>query len=241
MPAPHARFVPQVGAVRVDAVIFDMDGLLLDSERVAVALFAEAAEALDLPWRHEVGLAMVGLNSRDSDSVIRRALGEAYPVDRLREAFGERYEAAIAERRIPLKPGAMELFERLDAIGLPRAVATSTRRSRALPKLDAVGLLSRVHIVVCGDEVARGKPAPDIFLAAAHALQVAPGDCLVLEDSNAGVRGALAAGMPTVMIPDLLQPDDDVLAAGVPLRDSLHCVAELFDRACTPRPLASLA
>lgn len=225
---PRARFVDETRVDRIRAVIFDMDGLLLDSERVAVSLFAEAAETLDLPWRHEVGLAMVGLNSRDSDAVIRRELGDDYPVLQLREAFGERYEAAIAARRIPLKPGVNEVFDRLDAIGLPRAVATSTRRSRALPKLDAVGLLSRVHTVVCGDEVARGKPAPDIFLAAARALGVAPADCLVLEDSNAGVRGALAAGMRPVMIPDLLQPDDDVLAAGVPLRENLHRIAELF-------------
>ena len=82
--------------------------------------------------------------------------------------------------------------------------------------------------MVCGDEVARGKPAPDIFIAAAARLGVAPANCLVLEDSNAGVRGALAAGARVVMVPDLLQPADDVLAAGVPRAASLHDLARFF-------------
>ena len=94
--------------------------------------------------------------------------------------------------------------------------------------LDMDGLLQHVHALVCGDEVANGKPSADIFLAAARMLGVAPQHCLVLEDSNAGVRGALAAGMRPVMIPDLLQPDCDVLAAAVPVLASLFEIAEHF-------------
>jgi len=205
-----------------------MDGLLLDSERVALATVAAAAAELGVEWRHEVGLAMVGLNSKDSPAVIRRHLGDDYPVEALYESFGRLYENAIDEGRIPLKDGVTELFDVLDALALGRVVATSTRRSRAEPKLAAVGLLNRVHGMVCGDEVARGKPAPDIFIAAAGRLGVAPANCLVLEDSNAGVRGALAAGARVVMVPDLLQPADDVLAAGVPRAASLHDVARFL-------------
>ena len=213
---------------RIDAVILDMDGLILDSERMALGLLAQAAEDLGLPWRADVGLAMVGLDSRDSDQVIRRHLGADFPVAELRQAFGERYGAAIAERRIDAKPGVRELLDVLDKVGLPRAVATSTQRSRARAKLTAVGLFERFHGLVCGDEVARGKPAPDIFLAAARLLAAAPGSCLVLEDSNAGARGALAAGMRVVIVPDLLSPDADLLAAGTPVCASLHEVAAQF-------------
>ena len=209
----------------IHGIIFDMDGLLLDSERVALATVAAAATELGLEWRAEVGLAMVGLNSKDGPAVIRRHLGEDYPVADLYDAFGRIYEAAIAAGSIPLKGGVMELFDVLDGLSLGRVVATSTRRSRAEPKLAAVGLLPRVHGMVCGDEVSRGKPAPDIFLAAAKRLGVPVANCLVLEDSNAGVRGALAAGTRVVMVPDLLQPADDVRAAGVPVAVSLHDIA----------------
>lgn len=210
------------------AVILDMDGLLLDSERVALALLARAAADQGQPWRHEVGLALVGLGSQDSDALIRHHMGERYPVAAVREAFGRLYEAAIHAGEIPLKAGVEELFDLLEELGLPKAVATSTRRSRAIPKLAAVKLVERLAAVICGDEVARGKPAPDIFLAAARALGVPPEGCLVLEDSNAGVRGARAAGMSVVMVPDLLTPAEDVLAAAVPVVESLHRVAGLL-------------
>lgn len=207
--------------VDIHAVIFDMDGLLLDSERIALSIVAEAAMDLGLPWRSEVGLAMVGLNSRDSDAIVRQHLGQDYPVAELRDAWGLRYELAIDAGRIPAKAGAAELLDLLDTLALPRMVATSTRRSRAEPKLAAVGFLRRFHGMVCGDEVSRGKPDPEIFLTAAGRMGVAPQNCLVLEDSNAGIRGALAAGMYAVMVPDLLQPAEDVLAAGVRLAASL--------------------
>ncbi len=213
------------------AVLFDMDGLLLDSERVAVALIARAAAALGQPWGPELGLSLVGIGARDCDAIIRRELGEHFPVAALRTAFDASYDAAIAAGEIPLKPGVVELFDLLEELGVPKAVATSTRRPRALAKLGAVGLTGRLAAVICGDDVERAKPAPDIFLAAARALGVEPEGCLVLEDSNAGVRGAQAAGMRVVMVPDLVAPAEDVLATGVRVVDSLDRVAGLVRRA----------
>lgn len=207
-----------------------MDGLLLDSERVALSIVAEAAADLGQPWHPDVGLAMVGLNSRDSDAIVRQHLGQDFPVDALREAFGVRYEAAIDAGRIPAKTGATELLDLLDELGLPRMVATSTRRSRAEAKLAAVDLLHRFAGLVCGDEVARGKPDPEIFLTAAQRLNTPPATCLVLEDSNAGIRGALAAGMIAVMVPDMLEPAEDVRAAGIRLANSLHDVRHALNR-----------
>lgn len=218
-------FSPAFTALDIHGVIFDMDGLLLDSERVALATVAAAAAEMGIAWPPEVGLAMVGLNSKDGQHVIRRHLGDDFPVDQLYEHFGRIYEARIASAAIPLMQGVTELFDVLDGLALGRVVATSTRRSRAEPKLAAAGLLPRVHGMVCGGEVSRGKPAPDIFLKAAACLGVPVANCLVLEDSNAGVRGALAAGARVVMVPDLLAPADDVRAAGVPLARSLHDLA----------------
>ncbi|MCB1958037.1 MAG: HAD family phosphatase [Rhodocyclaceae bacterium] len=222
----------------IRAVIFDMDGVLLDSERIAYAIGRDVSRDMGIPWRHEVAMQMIGLNSREHERLLKGAYGEDFPVAEHHEEFGRRYEAVIASGRIPLKPGVLELLELLDALDLPRAVATSTRRSRALPKLEAVGLLKRMDGVVGGDEVPRGKPAPDIFLAAATLLEARPSACLVIEDSNAGVRGGLAAGAQVVMVPDLLEPAEDVLAAGVRVEPGLDAVrrwlAPIGDRAGPP-------
>ncbi len=211
---------------RPAAVIFDMDGLLLDSERVALDSFARAAAELHLPWRREVGLSMVGLNSRESDRRVQLAFGGDYPVDLLRERFGLLYGAAIERGEIPVKPFAHELLQGLQERRIPRAVATSTQRDRAVAKLTRAGLLPYFTALACGDEVARSKPAPDIFLLAAERLGAGPAQCLVLEDSNAGVRGAVAAGMHAVMVPDLLEPDEEVLRLKVQRADSLKDVLD---------------
>ena len=210
----------------ISAVLFDMDGLLLDSERVAYAIGREASEHLGLPWTHEVAMAMVGLNSQDGYRVVREAFGPDFPVDAHMAEFGRRYEAAIDASRFDLKPGVHALFDLLDARGMRRVVATSTRRSRAIAKLDSVGVWPRLHGLVGGDEVARGKPAPDIYLAAAGLLDVPITDCLVLEDSNTGVRGGLASGARVIMVPDLLAPAEDVLASRVTVMGSLFGVIQ---------------
>ena len=212
------------------AIVFDMDGLLLDSERIAYDIGRQVSLDLGIPWTHEVAMQMIGLNSREHEGLLKGAFGEDYPLEAHRAEFGKRYEAVIAAGTIPLKPGVRELFDALDAANLPRAVATSTRRSRALPKLDAVGLLERVQAVVAGDEVQRGKPAPDIFLAAAERLGQTPAHCLALEDSNAGVRAARAAGMRVVMVPDLLSPAEDIRDGSVLIVDSLLDIATRFTR-----------
>lgn len=209
---------------RPQAVVFDMDGLLLDSERVALRCFEEAARGLGAPWTEALGLSLVGLNARDSDRLIAQAFGADFPLETLRTAFSERYDRLVAAGAIPLKPWVRELLDHLEAARIPRAVATSTHRQRAEAKLSRARLLHRFDALVCGDEVVRGKPAPDIFELAAARLGVEPRDCIALEDSNAGIRAAVSANMRAVMVPDLLRPDADIRRYGVAVVGSLKDV-----------------
>ena len=212
------------------AVLFDMDGLLLDSERIALAIMAECAAEIGLDWAPQVGMRMIGRNVVDANRVLRDHFGDDARLGLLPAAFRLRYDRHIAEQPIPLKPGVTALLDLLERHDIPRAVATSTQRERASRKLARNDLLHRFDALVGGDEIERGKPAPDIYLAAARAVGAEPVRCLVLEDSNTGARAGLAAGMAVVMVPDLLEPDAEVLAMGARRMDSLLDVAGALER-----------
>ncbi len=209
------------------AVIFDMDGLMLDSERAIIDCMGAAATELGHDLPQALWLSMIG----HSDTVCRGLLDEAVgePERRsLLERSNALYEDVV-DAGVPHRPGILELLDLLVAHRVPRAVATSTRRPLALRKLEAAGLLSRFDAVCTSSDVERPKPAPDVYLLAASMLGVAPAQCLVLEDSPAGVRAALAAGMHPIQIPDLLLPDEEVHALGHTILPSLHDVRLLLE------------
>jgi HAD superfamily hydrolase (TIGR01509 family) len=213
-------------ARRPRAVVFDMDGLLLDTEQLAARAWSEAAAALGVEFDAALALRLVGHNFTDCTALVRAHYAHPYPVDGVLGRWHTTYDAIVERDGVALKAGVHEVLDWLDEARLPRAVATSTRRARAESKLAHAGLLRRFDALVGGDEVARGKPAPDLPLEAARRLAVAPGDCVVLEDSNPGVRAALAAGMTVFMVPDLVSPAEDVHAAGALVVRSLHEVRE---------------
>ncbi len=220
---------------RPQAVLFDMDGLLLESERAIIGCLARAAGELghDLPGT--LWLAMIGNGEAVCRSMLHARIGEsatAAVLEKTRALYTD-----IVEAGVPHRPGVRPLLDWLQENGLPRAVATSTRRPLALQKLQAAGLLEHFHAVCTSSDVARPKPAPDVYLLAAEKLAVPPARCLVLEDSPTGVRAALAAGMTAIQVPDMLPPDDDVRALGHRIVDSLHQVRQLLQDC----PAASLA
>lgn len=186
------------------AVLFDMDGLILDSERALLACWRQANDELDAGLDDAFWLSMVGIHDAACHAMLHARLSAAL-ADALIGRANALYEQRVAVG-LPLKTGLTALLDWLDAQGLPRAIATSTRRARAEAKLRAAGVRGRFHALVGGDEVAQPKPAPDVYLRAADALGVAPQDCLVLEDSLPGVRAALAAGALPVQVPDLVAP-----------------------------------
>jgi HAD superfamily hydrolase (TIGR01509 family) len=160
--------------------------------------------------------SMVGRNFQDCQAIVIDRYGESYPTDALMRAWHAAYDAIVERDGIAIKHGLPGLLDWLERERVPKAVATSTRRARAQAKLVHTNLMHRFAALVGGDEIARGKPAPDIFLLAAQRLGHAPADCIVLEDSEPGIRAALAAGMTPIMVPDL-HPPSDALRALCPL------------------------
>ncbi|MEG2805946.1 HAD family phosphatase [Stenotrophomonas sp.] len=202
-----------------EAVIFDMDGLMIDSERVSIACWTQAARELGLPLEDGFWLRLVGLGDRDCERLLLQRV-DATQVAALFARCHDLYEART-QAGLPLRPGIVDLLELLHDHGIPRAVATSTRQPRASRKLAAAGLLPYFEVVVTSSDVAHPKPAPDIYLLAAQKLGKDPARCLALEDSPAGIRAAVGAGMTAIQVPDLVHPDAELRALGHRIVDSL--------------------
>ena len=216
--------------MNVAAVIFDMDGLLLDSETLARAAFDDTCGHFGLGELTALFMQCVGTNQERGKHVLREGLrGKADDV-----AFGQHWNAKCVEymsdAEIPLKTGAAEVLQELKGAGVPMAVATSTSNPRATQMLQNAGMLQVFDAVVSGDQVTRSKPLPDIYLRAAELLGVRTGGCLALEDSENGVRSALAAGMTVIQVPDLVEPSDEVRELGHTILGSLHDVREWYSR-----------
>lgn len=193
------------------AVVFDMDGVIFDSERAVLAVWRELAEELGLVEIEAVFRSCIGTNKARTSGIFL----QAYPqqdfsaFDRLCRA---RFQARYGGGRLPVKPGARELLAALKARGVPLALASSTDGAVVRRELDEAGLLGFFDAVTGGDEVKRSKPDPEIFLRAAEALDAPPARCFVIEDSFNGVRAAAAAGMRPVMVPDMVPPDGEMEA-----------------------------
>ena len=208
------------------AVVFDMDGLLFDTEAIyQKAILSAASEAgHDMPA--SVFQRLLGSPWVASRTMLIDHYGEAFDIDALWAAWMRNFETLITDRQF-MKPGVTELLDTLDALGILTAIATSSSQATVRRHLATHGLSDRFgHIVGHGD-YARGKPAPDPFLLAAKRLGVLPTDCIALEDSHNGVRSAAAAGMMTIMVPDMLPATDDIAALCVGVADSLHQVAQI--------------
>jgi HAD superfamily hydrolase (TIGR01509 family) len=180
---------------------------------------------------HELGPAIftrtIGLPHHLVRTLLLDHFGAAFAVDEFLAAWSEHFWR-LAETHLALKPGALELLDALDALEMPRAIATSSSHRTVRHHLDAHGLAERFHAIVGHGDYAESKPAPDPFLRAAERLGVAPSLCLALEDSHNGIRSAAAAGMMTVMVPDLLPPNEEIRSLCVTVARDLHEVRNLL-------------
>ncbi len=184
------------------AALFDMDGVLLDSERLALASVDCAATALGYRLDATQAHRLIGLGRDGGSEVLRSMLGEAFPVARFWDAWYDDYQQRI-ESGVPVKVGVMSALVALSASGVRLAVATSTETALARRKLERAGLLDYFAAVVGRDAVANGKPAPDAYHTAAERLFAVPSQCWAFEDSLPGLRAATSAGARTHWVPDI--------------------------------------
>jgi HAD superfamily hydrolase (TIGR01509 family) len=211
-------------------VIFDMDGLMLDTEPISLLAWQAASAELGYDLDAATYDRMIGLGHAAALDVLRRHFGHACPVDALEAAAQVKYRAALDTDGVPLKPGLSALLRFLDDREVPKAVATSTETTLATDKLRRAGVLEHFEVVIGGDQVSRGKPAPDIFLLAARHLGLRADRCLVLEDSAPGARAAAAAGMRVVIVPDRVAPPPDTRDLAYAVADSLIEARAVIER-----------
>jgi HAD superfamily hydrolase (TIGR01509 family) len=209
------------------AVIFDMDGLLFDTERLYGQAILTAAAEVGCAMSREVFLQLIGVPWEANRRFLLEHYGANYPVEALVTTWIQHFEGLSAVG-LSMKPGVVELLDLLDELRLPRAIATSASHSTVQQHLAVHGLTDRFHGVVAHGDYAAGKPAPDPFLKAAKRLGVVPSLCLALEDSHNGVRSASAAGMMAVMVPDLIPPTGEIQGLCTHVVADLHEVRRLL-------------
>ena len=216
----------QTEIVPCKAVIFDMDGLLLDSETLSYETYVETADRYGLTAGFDSYRQMIGLNMIEGVNVLRDVLPAQIDAAVFKDEWVDQYRERLASS-VPVKPGVIKVIEKLAARNVPMAVATSSPGEKAREILDRAGLASNMVAITGGDEVERGKPAPDVYLTSIKKLVTASGgvsvdDCVAFEDSEVGVKAARAAGLRVIQIPDLVP-------AAKPSSPPVHLIADTLE------------
>ena len=187
------------------AVIFDMDGLMIDSERVTYIIYCEVMKELGYDFTLDFYKMALGMAKPEEIELYFDLYGDDFPIDLFWKQSHDRLDAKLFEN-VPLKPGIIELLKYLKANNYKTMVATSSERERVDVILKNGGLISYFDDVICGDEVTQSKPNPEIFLTACKKLKVDPSEALVLEDSEHGIMAAYNANIDVICIPDMKYP-----------------------------------
>ena len=215
----------------LQGVVFDVDGVLFDSERLMHQVWKEVSAEIGYPHVWEDYLEYVGIGR---DTIFQKMValyGADFPKEDFLSTCSQRLQTRMERDGVPLKPGVVELLDFLTERNIPIALATSTAAVRTPRRLELTGLGHYFKATITGDQVERGKPAPDIYLTACQALGTAPAHTLAVEDSRNGILSASAAGMPVVMVPDMIPPTPELeelvwkrLPSLVELREELNSI-----------------
>ncbi len=205
----------------VQGVLFDMDGVILDSEKLYARFWAEGCAFFGYPMTHQQALGMRSLNAQAGQAYLSSLFGEEIRYDAVRAKRIERMDAYVAEKGIEAKPGVYELLDCLQKMGIPYAITTASPTDRIQDHLGRLGLYHRFDHICSAKQVPQGKPEPDIYLFGAETIGIPPENCLALEDSYTGLLSAHRAGCMASIVPDLDQPDEKILDLAFGQFDSL--------------------
>lgn len=214
---------------QIRGVLFDMDGIVLDTEKLYARFWMEAANALGYPMTYEQALGMRSLNRAAGQARLESYFGRGISIEQVRAVRIERMERYIDEYGAEPKPGIRELLDYLDEKGIAAAITTSSPIERVIKYLTPLGLVERFQRICTGYDVPKGKPEPDIYLYGAKSLGLQPEECIALEDSPSGVLSAFRAGCVTVMIPDLDAPTEEMKTMLYATGDTLADVIGLLE------------
>ena len=192
------------------AVIFDMDGVIFDSERLVLTSWKEVGKKHGFPIEEDLFYLCVGVNAVETKQIFLRHYGQDFPYDEYKKEASAWYHERFDNGRLPMKPGIRELLTYLKEEGYKIGLASSTRRVTVTQEITDAGLLPYFDNLTCGDMLQKSKPEPDIFLMACDVLSVKPEEVVVIEDSYNGIRAAHRAGTTPVMVPDMIAPDEEM-------------------------------
>lgn len=213
----------------IKAVVFDMDGLMFDTEKIGIRTWNTLSEELGYPKLFNLIYTCFGTNDNFKRKYFAEVLGEDFPYDYFRKREFEVTGKTLEDEGVPHKKGLVELLEYLKNNNIKRAVATSTPQHPALKHIKSAGVYDYFDVIITGDMTEKGKPEPDIYLKACDELGVNPADAMGLEDSFNGIRAVFSAGMKAVMIPDMVSPDDEMRSKCFAIKESLSDVISLID------------
>lgn len=209
-----------------EAVVFDMDGVIFDSERAVMNCWLELAQKYDIKDIEKPYFACVGTTMTRTREIMLETYGEDFPYDEYARESSLMYHEKYDGGKLPMKPGVMELLSYLKEKGKKIALASSTRRETVTNQLRWAGIIDYFDVIICGDMVARSKPAPDIFIKACQELGVSPENTYAIEDSYNGIRAAHAGQLRPIMVPDLLEANDEMRGMAECVCDNLNDVID---------------
>lgn len=195
---------------KIEGIIFDMDGILLDTESIAYECYRKIFKKYGYDMNKEDYCLLIGRSRRSISEILIKKYGQGLQLTNIYSEKDIEMNEFICKNGPTVKPGVYELLDFLIEKEYKIAVATSTSRERAVDLLERTNIRDKLNAIVCGDEVKNSKPDPEIFLKAAEKLNVETNRCIVLEDSPVGIEAAHCGGIMSIMIPDLKEPDDKV-------------------------------
>lgn len=208
----------------IKGAVFDMDGLMFDTERLVFEIWREMTSELGLDFTLDVFKQTIGLRRDESEKLYKSFFGDDFDYSSLKLKSRKMFMERINRDGVPMKKGLIPLLDYLKSNKIKLAVATSTSAQTAHKVIRLSGVYDYFDSFVCGEDVSNGKPAPDVFLKAGEKIGIKPEDCVAFEDSINGIKSAYSAGMKTVMVPDLLQPTDEIMPM-------INCMCKSLDEA----------